>query len=106
APIAASLVVLGLVNAHAAQRTRPQRSNATPAAERAIEQPSTIAMHADPNVLFKTGDNCMACHNSLTAPSGEDVSIGIAWRASIMANSARDPYWQAGVRREIIDHPG
>ena len=22
-----------------------------------------------------------------------------------MANSARDPYWQAGVRREIIDHP-
>jgi len=23
-----------------------------------------------------------------------------------MANSARDPYWQAGVRREAIDHPG
>jgi hypothetical protein len=23
-----------------------------------------------------------------------------------MANSSRDPYWQASVRREIIDHPG
>ena len=23
----------------------------------------------------------------------------------MMANSARDPYWQAGVRRETIDHP-
>ena len=23
----------------------------------------------------------------------------------MMANSSRDPYWQAGVRRETIDHP-
>jgi hypothetical protein len=23
----------------------------------------------------------------------------------MMANAARDPYWQAGVRREVIDHP-
>lgn len=54
---------------------------------------------------FQTSDNCLACHNSLTSPSGEDVSIGNAWRGSIMANSARDPYWQASVRRETIDHP-
>jgi hypothetical protein len=69
------------------------------------DQASVIAMHADPNVLFKTAGNCMPCHNSLVAPSGEDVSIGVSWRASIMANSSRDPYWQAGVRRETIDHP-
>lgn len=54
---------------------------------------------------FHTSDRCFACHNELTTPSGRDVSIGLAWRASIMANSARDPYWQAGVRRETIDHP-
>src|SRR6185503_20142875 len=36
---------------------------------------------------------------------GEDFSIGVSWRASIMANASRDPYWQAGVRRETIDHP-
>jgi hypothetical protein len=27
------------------------------------------------------------------------------WRAGIMANSARDPYWQGSVRREVLDHP-
>ena len=54
---------------------------------------------------FDTSDNCLACHNSLTSPSGEDVSIGRAWRGSIMANSSRDPYWQASVRRETLDHP-
>jgi hypothetical protein len=66
---------------------------------------STIAMHADPDTLFKSGGTCMPCHNGLTTPSGEDVSIGIDWRASMMANSSRDPYWQAAVRREVTDHP-
>ena len=55
--------------------------------------------------LFETADNCLACHNGLTTPGGEDVSIGASWRASMMANSSRDPYWQAAVRRETIDHP-
>jgi hypothetical protein len=54
---------------------------------------------------FETSENCLACHNSLTAATGEDVSIGSAWRGSIMANSSRDPYWQASVRRETLDHP-
>ena len=54
---------------------------------------------------FHTSDRCLGCHNGLRTPAGEDVSIGFAWRASIMANSARDPYWQASVRREDIDHP-
>src|SRR4051812_28799017 len=55
--------------------------------------------------LFATSDRCLACHDGMTTPSGEDVSIGFAWRASIMANSARDPYWQAAVRRETLDYP-
>lgn len=54
---------------------------------------------------FQTSDRCLACHNGLTAPSGKDVSIGFDWRATIMANSGRDPYWQASVRREIMEHP-
>lgn len=56
-------------------------------------------------VVFDTSDNCLACHNGLTTPAGEDVSIGVSWRASMMAHSSRDPYWQASVRREAIDHP-
>jgi hypothetical protein len=55
--------------------------------------------------LFATSDACLACHNDLATASGEDVSIGTAWRATMMANSARDPYWQASVRREVLDHP-
>jgi hypothetical protein len=54
--------------------------------------------------LFATSDRCFACHNGIATPSGEDISLGFAWRASIMANAARDPYWQAAVRREVIDH--
>lgn len=55
--------------------------------------------------LFEAADRCVACHSGVVAPSGEDVSIGTAWRATMMANSGRDPYWQAAVRREILDRP-
>jgi len=59
-----------------------------------------------PDVFFAPGDTCMVCHNNIITRTGEDVSIGADWRASMMANSARDPYWMAAVRREIMDHPG
>jgi hypothetical protein len=55
--------------------------------------------------LFHTAEECMACHNQLTAPSGEDISMGFAWRSSMMGNAGRDPYWMATVRRETLDHP-
>ena len=54
---------------------------------------------------FQTSDRCVACHNGLATPTGEDISIGIDWRTSMMGNGARDPYWMAGVRREMMDHP-
>ncbi|MEO8096550.1 MAG: hypothetical protein ABI811_02535 [Acidobacteriota bacterium] len=68
---------------------------------------SNTALHsADKKVQhFQTSDRCMACHNSLVTPKGEDVSIGLSWRISMMANAGRDPYWMAGVRREITEHP-
>ena len=53
---------------------------------------------------FETSDRCVACHNGLSTAAGEDISIGVHWRTSMMANSARDPYWMASVRRETIDH--
>ena len=55
--------------------------------------------------LFQHSSRCQACHNGLTAPDGRDVSVGVDWRSSMMANAARDPYWQGAVRREITDHP-
>ncbi|MEZ4417741.1 MAG: hypothetical protein R3E10_18435 [Gemmatimonadota bacterium] len=58
----------------------------------------------DPEI-FKTSDRCLACHKGVSTTEGVDVSIGYDWRASMMANSGRDPYWQAAVRREITDYP-
>ncbi len=66
--------------------------------------PATAA-HAEAPHLFETSHGCMACHNNLTTSKGENVAIGSAWRASMMANSARDPYWHASVRREVLDRP-
>jgi len=74
---------------------------------------STVRAARDPGLegyaagqpAFQTSDRCLACHNGLTSPTGKDVSIGCDWRTSMMANSGRDPYWQAGVRRETLDHP-
>jgi hypothetical protein len=67
---------------------------------------SALAQSRQPaTVQFQTSDRCIACHNGLQTASGDDVSIGFDWRASTMANSSRDPYWQASVRRETIDHP-
>ena len=58
-----------------------------------------------PGTVFRTSDRCVSCHNGLKTREGEDISIGLQWGASIMANSSRDPYWQGSVRRESIDHP-
>ena len=77
------------------------------------DAPETAATPAPPPAqvpsgaaMFAPSTECVACHNNLLTRTGEDVSIGVAWRSSIMANSARDPYVLASVRREVIDHAG
>ena len=75
------------------------------AASPQVTGPAVRLPAAHPETMFVTSHECGACHNGLITQTGEDVSIGVSWRASMMANSARDPYWQAGVRREIMDHP-
>lgn len=73
----------------------------------AITCPAQVrSSNKDFKTEFRTSDRCVACHNGMKTTSGEDISIGFDWRASIMANSSRDPYWQGSVRRESIDYPG
>jgi hypothetical protein len=64
-----------------------------------------VAHAAEVTPVFQTSDRCFPCHNGLTSTAGEDVSIAADWRTSLMANSARDPYWQASMRRETLEHP-
>ncbi len=54
---------------------------------------------------FVTSDQCIGCHSNMVTASGKELSIGHTWRASLMAQAAKDPYWMAGVRREIADRP-
>ena len=65
---------------------------------------SALAQPID-HSTFATSDQCIACHSNLADADGNNVSIGHVWRGSMMAHSARDPYWQAGVRREVTDYP-
>ena len=66
--------------------------------------PPQPAAHAA--FAFAGSAQCIACHSGLADAEGADVSIGHAWQATMMAHSAKDPYWQASVRRELLDHPG
>jgi len=59
---------------------------------------------------------CEACHTDTavgdarrmvvqTEAGFKDVSIGLAWESSTMAQSARDPYWHAVVAAELNRYP-
>jgi len=50
---------------------------------------------------FSGSGNCAMCHDGLTDTSGENVSIVRDWGSSMMANAAKDPFWQAKVATEL-----
>ena len=55
--------------------------------------------------LFSGSGTCTLCHTNLMDESGNDVSLDKYWRSTMMANAARDPYWQASVRAEVLELP-
>ncbi|GAP10109.1 hypothetical protein BECAL_01267 [Bellilinea caldifistulae] len=55
--------------------------------------------------FFSASGECGFCHTALKDNAGKDVSIETAWRASIMANASRDPYYRASVRSEVLQKP-
>ena len=87
----AALALLALAAPLAAQHAAPGQSGQR--GQPAIPQ------------LFSVAGPCMACHNGLISPTGGDISLGTDWRPSMMANAARDPYWQGAVKRETLEHP-
>ncbi|HEV2132683.1 MAG TPA: hypothetical protein VGR47_00330 [Terracidiphilus sp.] len=66
---------------------------------------ANVSAQNDASSDFHTSDHCVNCHGKVTSQKGEAMSIAGEWSASIMANAARDPYWQGSVRREVLDHP-
>ena len=55
--------------------------------------------------LFSGSGLCADCHDGVVDTLGKDVSIVKAWSSSIMANSARSPFWRAKVREELTNNP-
>ena len=54
---------------------------------------------------FSGSANCSDCHNALRDQNGRDVSINSEWSASMMANAARDPVFQAKFVSEVKRNP-
>lgn len=82
--------------------------------------PSLALSNKDFNDVHFAGSGlCADCHNndpslpieerpmSVNTDEGirKDVSIGLAWETSTMAQAARDPYWHAVVAFEIDKYP-
>jgi hypothetical protein len=63
------------------------------------------SLPTDRNDYFAGSGVCAGCHTRMADESGADVSIDSDWRSSMMANAARDPYWQASVRFESVNLP-
>lgn len=63
------------------------------------------------NTIFATGDGCALCHSAspnagaLWSATGEDVSPHGLWKSTMMAHSAKDPYWRAQVAKEVAAAP-
>lgn len=94
----------------------PARPTATPPPSATPRGVATAATEAAPRGqgsplpvfrgdFFSTSGVCASCHQGMVDDSGADVSIDSAWRSSMMANAARDPYWQASLRAELLHFP-
>lgn len=72
---------------------------------------SSMDLPGGGNILFKASGECAGCHGFDEAgfasvdANGNDVNVVDDWRATMMANSARDPFWRAKVSHEVMVNP-
>jgi hypothetical protein len=63
------------------------------------------------NSMFTGSGKCAGCHGfdnngfASVTPEGQDVNVVDDWRATLMANSAKDPFWRAKVSHEVSVNP-
>lgn len=76
----------------------------TPAPTSTPPQVDKFALPSERGDYFATSGVCATCHKDLVDGGGNDVSLDTFWRGTMMANSSRDPYWQASVRGEVLSN--
>src|SRR6185295_3077182 len=65
----------------------------------------------DSDQYFLGSINCKGCHGFDTLhqanidANGVDINLYDDWESSMMANSAKDPFWRAKVSHEILVNP-
>lgn len=70
----------------------------------------TVAQIPD-DAHFTESTTCALCHSisddasAMWSATGDDVSPFGLWRATMMANAFRDPYWRAQVSKEVAAAP-
>lgn len=66
----------------------------------------------DSSIIFPTSATCRGCHGfdmngyAMVDFFGNDVNIHDDWKATLMANAAKDPFWRAKVSHEILLNAG
>lgn len=64
----------------------------------------------DSSIIFPTASLCSGCHGfdpngyAMVDFYGNDVNMFDDWRSTMMANSAKDPFWRAQVSHEIYEN--
>lgn len=84
--------------------TQPQ-AQAKAASGPAKKLPANTTLATFSTADFAGAGVCAACHTGLKNQAGADVSMPEMWRSTMMANSARDPIWQAKVSSEVKRAP-
>ncbi len=68
-------------------------------------QRTPLPLPTETSRFFAGSGVCSSCHRDQSDSAGQDVSIDRQWAVSSMANSARNPFWQAALSAEIISGP-
>ncbi|NIA05022.1 MAG: hypothetical protein GWP11_03520 [Proteobacteria bacterium] len=100
------------------KRLKPETNRPAPVAVETLD-PRQLYVRPVPPILWRGGlslssfvtrnfvgsGRCANCHTLLTDRDGNDMSISNHWRSTMMANAARDPFWQAKVSSEVARNP-
>jgi hypothetical protein len=82
-----------------------------PADELADLRAAALSLDSSQNTYFVGSGHCNGCHGhdpngyAMVTADGRDVNVSDDWRSTIMANSARDPFWRAKVSHEVLVNP-
>ncbi len=79
--------------------------------EMALYRSLSTALPNDTNNYFATGGLCAGCHGhdpaglAMVNAAGNDINVTDDWRSTMIANSAKDPFWRAKVSHEVLVNP-